>query len=437
MNPALKIVAHLSVGLAAFYLMASIRKSEGTRGDDPARAARPADRTQSASAVKQGGPRTIAMKAADYQAAWDAIAAKKWSKGERMEYQKRLLKEWAATDLEGALKAAFSETWNRGNVRMVGESFAIQSAFTEVFVDRSEDVLKLIQDRKPGVLESSLLLEAWSGALLFAKDRNLYFTYLRGMAGDDFTKVLGMASARAKDPEFLAKILDLLSERESQGIALEGIDRSFSKAVGEQLSKDELMEKLGNAGTALSGFYTSILAARYSDISRNASAEAVTAEIASLPEDKRSGFAKALLNTYTGNPAILQTALDHLVDHEQWQLLDKGETSRAVQTMRQNADPVSLAEWAVSLPPREETTEMFHRGVEPYIRKSPEDAWSWIQEMEDGYWRDRALAEYSQINLHVFNDPDKSAAAIGQIRDPAYRETVKGWRAGWEKQKGR
>jgi hypothetical protein len=436
-KPALKIAAHLSVGLAAFFLMASNREPRGAQGADPARAARPVERTQSASAVKQGASRTITMKAADYQAAWDAIAARKWSKGERMEYQKRLLKEWAATDLEGALKAAFGETWNRGNVRMVGESFAFQSAFSEVFVDRSEDVLKLIQGRKPGVLESSLLLEAWSGALLFAKDRDLYFTYLRGMAGDDFTKVLGMASARAKDPEFLTKILNLLSEKESQGMTFEGIDRSFSSAVGQQLSKDELMAKLGSAGGALSGFYTSILAARYSDISRNAPAEAVVAEIASLPEDKRGGFAKALLSSHGGNPAILRTALDHLVDHEQWQLLDKQETSRAVQIMREKSDPVEMAEWAVNLPPREETSEMFHRGVEPYIRKDPQEAWNWIQGMEAGYWRDHALAEYSQINLHVFNDPEKSAAAIAQIRDPAFLETVKGWRASWEKQKVR
>ncbi len=311
------------------------------------------------------------------------------------------------------------------------------SAFSEVFVDRSEDVLKLIQDRKPGVLESSLLLEAWFGALLFAKDRNLYFTYLRGMTGDDFTKVLGRASARAKDPEFLTKILDLLPEKESEGMTFDGIDRYFSSAVGEQLPKDELMAKLGSAGPALSCFYTSILAARFSDNSRYASAEAVTAEIASLPEDNRDGFAKALLSSHGGNPAILQAALDHLVEHEQWQLLDKGETSRAVMIMREKVDPVEMAGWAVNLPPREETTEMFHRGVEPYIRKSPEEAWNWIQEMDDGFWRDRALAEYSQINLHVFNDPEKSAAAIGQIRDPAYREIVKGWRASWEKQKGK
>ncbi len=93
-----------------------------------------------------------------------------------------------------------------------------------------------------------------------------------------------------------------------------------------------------------------------------------------------------------------------------------------------------LANWAQSLPPRRETAELFHRGVEPYIRKDPDAAWQWIDGLDNSFWRDRALAEYSQVNLHVFNDPEKSTAAIEQISDAVYREMVKGWRADWERQ---
>lgn len=435
MKPVAKIAAHLAVGLTAFFLVHSVSKQESaikpgsSARSQPGQAAMP-------EAARKSNVRPPKMRSAEFQAAWDAIPAKKWGKNERLEYQIRLLKEWAETDLEGALKAAFSETWNSGGSRVQGESFAFHRAFAEVFVDRSEEVWKLIQQRKAGVLESSILLEAWSATLL-SKDKELYLTYLRDMDGSDFSKALSVAADGAQDKQLLTKILDVMSAKASSGLAVNGLDRSFFQAAVRVFSKDELKEKLLDSTGGMADFYSSLVAMNFAAASREASSEQVTAEIDSLPEDKRGPFAKALLTSYTGNADLLQTALDHLVDHEQWQLLDKGETSRAVQTMRQNADPVSLAEWAVSLPPREETTEMFHRGVEPYIRKSPEEAWNWIQEMADGYWRDRALAEYSQINLHVFNDPDKSAAAIGQIRDPAYRETVKGWRAGWEKQKGR
>lgn len=436
MKPSLNAAAHLSVGVVAFLLTFTINRHDVSGNSDPARAIRPA----SGPVEKQGAARDSTvksrMKAAEYQAAWDAIPARKWSRKERIEYQIRLLKEWAETDLEGALKAALGETWNRGGNRTMGESFTFHSAFSEVFVDRSEDVLKMIRQRKLGILESSILLEAWSTSLL-AKDQDLYLTYLRGMDGADFTKALAVASGHTQDKAFLTKALDVLAEKAAAGIAVDGLGRTFFGAAVNAFSKDELMEKLRTSSGGMIGFYTSMVAMNYATTSRDASAEQVSAEIDSFPEDKQDAFAKALLGSYTGNANLLQTALDHLVDHEQWQLLDKGETSQAVQTMRQNADPVALAQWAASLPPREETTEMFHRGVEPYIRNDREASWTWIQQMEDGYWRDHALAEYSQVNLHVFNDPEKSAAAIGQIRDPAFLETVRGWRVQWEKQKGK
>lgn len=78
---------------------------------------------------------------------------------------------------------------------------------------------------------------------------------------------------------------------------------------------------------------------------------------------------------------------------------------------------------------------MFHRGVESYIRNTPEQAWQWVQELPAGYWRDRALAEYSQQSLHHHKNPEWSRTAIDQIADPSYRQTVEGWRSDWESQK--
>lgn len=219
-------------------------------------------------------------------------------------------------------------------------------------------------------------------------------------------------------------------------MSLEGVDRNMA-GVAEAFSQEELLERLRASSGAMAGLYTRLLASNYAGSGKAATSEQVSARIDSLPEDQRGPFARALLTADSGNAELLQTALEHLVDHEQWQLLTPAETSRAMVAMREKADPVVLAEWAVSLPPRQETSEMFHRGVEPFIRKSPEEAWGWIQEMDEGYWRDRALAEYSQINLHVFNDPEKSAAALEQIRDPEFLKVAQGWRKGWEVRQGK
>lgn len=430
MKPLAKVALHLAVGIAAFLLVPAVVRQEGrpvdTSSREDGRSHAPSEKSGTHARSKSA---VSGMKSADYRAAWDAVPTMGWDKEKRLAWQNRLLKEWAEVDLEGALAAAFAETRTRSGYRVMGETFVFHSAFHDVFMDRSEDVMKLVQDRKLGTLESSLLLEAWSTTLL-SRDKDLYLTYIRDLGEDDFIRALGV-SAEEKDKATLSKLLDAVSSKAAAGMSLEGMDRNLAGVAGA-FSQDELLERLRSSTGEMAGLYTRLLAENYAGSSATVSGQEVTAHIASLPEDQRGPFARALLTSDTKNAELLQTALEHLVDHEEWQLLTPPETSQAMRNMREKADPVVLAEWAMTLPHRQETNEMFHRGVEPRIRKSPEEAWGWIQGMEDGYWKDRALAEYSQINLHVFNSPEKSAEALAQIRDPEFLKIAQAWRKGWE-----
>jgi hypothetical protein len=434
MKPLAKVALHLAVGIAAFLLVPVVIR-QGVRTEvsssHAARSHAPAEKSSTPARAKSA---VAAMTSADYRAAWDAVPNMGWDKEKRIAWQDRLLKEWAEVDLEGALAAAFAETRTRSGYRIMGETFVFHRAFSDVFMDRSEDVMKLVQDRRLGILESSLLLEAW-GTTLLARDKDLYLTYIRDLGDNDFIRALGVAEGE-RDKVALSKLLEAVSVKASGGMSLDGVDRNLIGIAGV-FSQDELLERLRSSTGAMTGLYTKLLAANYAGTSITANGEEVTARIGSLPEDQRGPFARALLTADTKNAELLQTALEHLMDHEQWQLLTPPETSQAMRNMREKADPVVLSEWAMSLPHRQETNEMFHRGVEPRIRKSPEEAWGWIQGMEDGYWKDRALAEYSQINLHLFNDPEKSATALGQIQDPEFLKIARGWRQGWEARQGK
>lgn len=437
MNAPQKAAAHLCIGLAAFFVVFVYQKSSGAGNSVGSSVAGKSDPVRQASARKDASRDTKrTMTSAEYQAAWDAIPSKRWGAGERMSCQTKLLSEWAEKDLEAALKAAFAESWSRSAYRTSSGTFTYQNAFAEVFVNRAEDVWKMIEQRKLGVLESTVLLEGWSSAVL-DKDPDLFLSYLGGMDGGNFTKALDVAVRKEQDKDFLTKALDILAAKSEQGLAVDGLGRQIAFSAATLLSKDELMAKLGSSNEAMAGFYTSALATQFDSGSTGSSPEQITSAIEAIPAGQRGVFARALVNSPMQNPVVIQTSLNHLVSSGSWQLLDKQETSRAVQVLSRSADPVELAEWSASLPPRAETTEMFHRGVEPYIRKDREAAWDWIQQMEPGYWRDRALGEYSQVNLHVFKDPEKSNAAIGQIKDPAFREMVRSWRSGWEKQQGK
>lgn len=99
-------------------------------------------------------------------------------------------------------------------------------------------------------------------------------------------------------------------------------------------------------------------------------------------------------------------------------------------------EPVELDAWAVNLPQCKETAKLFHRGVERYIQEEREAAWDWIAEFDDGMWRDRAYAEFSQQSLNHFNDPEKSEEALNMISDPKLQREAWSWRRGWENKSG-
>ncbi|RYD49845.1 MAG: hypothetical protein EOP85_00845 [Verrucomicrobiaceae bacterium] len=372
------------------------------------------------------------MTPVEYKAAWDAIPAMKWNRKERFDWQIKLLKEWAEKDLEGALKAAFAESWSSNRVVLVrGEAFNYHGAVVESIKNRPQDILKLVQDRKLGTLESSLLLQAWS-VTWFQHDPKIYFSHLRGLKSGEFPLALNASFLQAEDFNTLTQVLDLAEDKVRQGVSMEGLQTWMMSRAASDFTKDELMDRLNTPDAQLRDYYILAMVQRATRSGLPARPEDISAHIREIPEDRRSHFAGLLLTFSDGNPGITQASLDHFVSENDWKYLGIIDASRVVQKMAEKADLTELAEWAATLPPREETNGMFRTGVEPFIRKSPEQAWEWIQEMNPGYWRDRALAEYSQVNLTVFNDPEKSAAALSQIRDPEVLKSAQVRRKGWE-----
>ena len=96
--------------------------------------------------------------------------------------------------------------------------------------------------------------------------------------------------------------------------------------------------------------------------------------------------------------------------------------------------PAERAAWVVTLPEREETSELFHRGIDTYIAKNMEESWDWMEAFPPGRWRDRAFSEYSQQAIQTHKDYKASRRALDQIADPNFRKEVENWRPGWAKE---
>ena len=84
----------------------------------------------------------------------------------------------------------------------------------------------------------------------------------------------------------------------------------------------------------------------------------------------------------------------------------------------------------MTLPVRQETTELFHRAVEIFLAGNLEAARDagWMS-LPDGVWRDRAYAEFSQAALNVHNNSRASRWALNRIGDKDFKSEAEDWRS--------
>ena len=165
------------------------------------------------------------------------------------------------------------------------------------------------------------------------------------------------------------------------------------------------------------------------------STDEIAAEIENLPDGLREEALWAAFKETDQQENVLGL-LDLFIEEEAWSRLENPETLRQIQQLARAGDALIVAEWAVTLPIRPETTGLFHRSVETYFREDRVAARDWIDAFPPGNWRDRALAGYSQVALHDHNDPQASRRALQQIADADLRTEAETWRAQWEKRTG-
>lgn len=372
--------------------------------------------------------------ALDYANAWKQLPGQKLSKSERINAQRMILRGWAERDLEAALRAAFAD--NAQGVSMVNNGTdQLREIFGDVILERTEDFWQLIQSNKLGLINSALLGQVWVHQLANA-DPQLLKPYLVDITPKMFAMALRYQAANGKSTMSGVEMLAVLESR-AASVPDRVEDHLVTLTLMEKLGFNDALAALSKASPHVQGVLISTMAANI----LKSDSQNFSTEVAKLPADQRALFAAKVLDfTSIGGDKVeeIQTkkdSIEYLVAEQNWKLLEGKGAEDAVRSMASVTDPQALAEWSYTLPPRKETTEMFHRGVETYMRKSPEQAWQWVQDLPSGYWKDRALAEFSQQSLHHHKNPEWSRNAIDQIADPSYRQIVEGWRSDWESKK--
>ena len=208
----------------------------------------------------------------------------------------------------------------------------------------------------------------------------------------------------------------------------------FLTATRQNISISELRTELFNSENSddrLAGAKAVILGIM---LARTKSDE-IARSIADLPgKHKQEILWSAITSGLLQGGEKFTGVVDQLIAENAWDKLNQRELGPVLHMASMGCDAQHVANWATTLPYRQETTQMFHRGIENHIRYNMEASKEWIASIPTQEWRDRAYAEYSQQALDAKNDPTASRWALDQIQDSNFKAEAEGWRTTWEKE---
>jgi hypothetical protein len=424
-----RIFSHLAavaIGIALAGAAGSgFRRAEAPAARKSGRATMPAV-TDSQPRKKAARPVSRKLTSADYRRAWDSLSLRPMPRAERIPLQRRMLESWAEIDLQAALDAAMSEAWGGG------DNFIGLSSFKQVFIDRPMDSWALIQSGRYGV-GSQLLRNMWVAAVM-EQDKLLVASMLSefpGRMGDRVMPDLMWGYQFDKQKEALAeKIIAQAGDEHDTWL--------------QELCKE--LDSLGDPAdlrdrwtTLPSGPSRTLAMLEWSASLRKLGAEALTAELASVPAGAEDDVTKAIISQLDYSSPGLLPALDFALASDCWpEVAPKAESYISNFARNTKTESRKLAEWAVTLPERPDTVEIYHKAIGRYIADDLPRAREWFESMpEDSWHRDNGLAEFSQQALWGKNDPVASQWALDSISDPAIQAKAQQWRLDWEKQTGR
>ncbi len=431
--PIARVLTHLLVAGAGLLLA---RQMTGASGGTTA--GNGADSSSRKQGVDSRRPdkqtRTIqTWRGSEYARAWKALKTAKLTTKERLQTQRELLRAWAEVDLNSSLEAALAEAWDSDREGYYDLDGPLLDVFSEAFAKHPEDGWELITSRQYG-LGTGLIRNVWIQAV-GERDPLFLASRLGQLSWRDRDRALdacrmGM-SIGGKDNA--AKLIEVLAGLPAEVISAKQV-AEFSDIPGMETDPARLREEIASTTTPR---MAQIKAAMLGAALASSPVSEIEAGTRDLPEQARAEAVWAAFSNHMHKPADATALLDLLVADQAWDKFENSETvdilRYALKSSEGKAGGATIAQWAATMPVRKETTELFHRSVETYLRDNMQESRLWIATIEETTWRDRAYAEYSQQALNAHKDPEASRWALDKIQDQKFKAEAEGWRSSWEK----
>lgn len=426
MKPALKVITHLgatAIGVAlAATLLPRLASSGDTDGSASTSQAHPSsDPANGKKDKKTSGPRGESRSAA-FRAAWAALGKEPLTPQDRIRAQRDLLAEWAQVDLAGAIDAYLGEAWDgadwQNSFRSLGQ------AFIGVFHEQPLESWRVLSRDK---MAQQLLGELWVEGNM-QKDPGLVFSMLGELPEKTHERALSYIYGRfstiksEQREELLAKLAT--SGTPQQVESWMTMVYQNGPATGDPAALSAKWEAMPTGGER-----TREMAAWASAL-RSADAESFAGEWEKVPAEDRGQAARLLLAQVNNRSPALLDVIGHAVEAGEWKALSAGvaDKLRGFETDRQ-----ALAEWGLTLPPREEVRGIFNLSISEKILNDPSGGREWLEQLPEGDWhREYGFVEMMLGSLWVRGDKAAAQRAIDAITDQRAREEAIKARYDWQ-----
>lgn len=371
----------------------------------------------------------------EFARAWKAVRTAKLTTNERLKTQRGLLEQWAKVDLIAAIEAALGEEWDGEESMFSDLDGPYLDVFGDAFAENSEESWEIIRSKRFG-LATGMLRNVWIESVGWKNP-----LALAGKFGElswrDRENAIAAASNGTWESDITnekrAEIFNILKQLPADVLSDEQLVSFVPESTHETDLAQLKSEILGLGGddarmARVKAFALGSRLAMKSDLN-------LVEQLHDLPPELKAAAAWGAFEN-PNNKQMLEAA-DILVECQAWDRFEESDMVSQMRRLCQDGQSDEVADWAAGMPFRKETSELFHRCVETYLRENMADSREWIAGIETPEWRDRAYAEYSQQALNAHGDPEASRWALNQIKDLGFKSEAESWRASWERRNGR
>ena len=405
-----------------------------TRADaaDPGPEAAAPDAVRQRSGGRQGSDKRALS--AEYATAWDRLWRDRQRNAESFAARLSLLAEWAELDPVAALAAAIAADGAPGVERDPFSPHETHfSAFQDFIKRRPMEFFELVKGERFG-LATGLARRRWLQQVA-SQQPGLLPTVLNDLGTKDRITALDLCfTSREFAKEQQAALVKALAT-----LPDDPRNRTLWDAVGKRLAGQPTADLLGQYAAAADPGSRRIVGAALEQqvLVTKGGRDAIKQSLAGLPDDLRPQVMEHILANPRNNAPAMTLALDEAVKSDDWATRQQASCIALHKVVASCTNAAEIAEWAGTLPEREDCEDLYRVGVRQFLAREPDRGWDWIGAMPFGWQRDNALTEFVNGSLHSRRDAAAAQRALDLIESDHFRtaatQTLEKWQAGQSK----